>query len=59
MSRAVRQQVRNDLGNGLDVIPRRRPPDHAQLVIVAFADRIGPMFQQETNDGQAIAPSGG
>ena len=54
MPRAVGQQIRNNLGIGLDVIPRRRPTDDAQFVVVAFADRIGPMLHQKTNDGEAM-----
>src|SRR5579871_6123680 len=48
------KQVVNNLRIGLDVVPRRGPSDDAQLMVVAFADGIGAMFHEKTNEGKAM-----
>ena len=58
MAGAVGQEVIDNLTVGIDIVPGCRPTDHAELVVIAFADGIGAVFNKETNDGEELLLGG-
>ena len=54
MPSPVGQEVVYDFTAGIHVFPSCGPADDAEFVVVAFADGIGAVLDEETNDGEEL-----